>query len=347
MKVLIVLPRIEGGPHVGHMNMVGSFESVYGNNKEFTYELAEMEDSPGYIRTPKDLDERLLKQDFDVALVTPCFQYNVSLETAKKLGKKLSLCIWDSYTEYYGRYPYPAFGSFYANNICHNIRVNYRMFLKSKNVARHHFQKHTPYEYSQYCNILAFDIGVDEEEFSNIYSSWVPLDSRIFTPSLEEEKIYDVTFGGSWHSEERKNMIMSLIDKGIDVKKFGGQRQSNDEDLSWEDYAKYHRMSKIGLNINKNQSLIHKNGRIFELAASNTLMLIKYPEALYSRGKYLFKENQHFLTFNDDNLYDIVKYYLDNPEERIKISTAMHEHYNNNYTASHFWNNVFDIYSKQ
>ena len=336
MKVLIVLPRINGGPHVGHMNIVGSFQAVFGNDPNFSYELAEMEDSPGYIRTPHDLDQRLMKQDFDLAVVTPCFQYNVSLHTAKTLGKRLFLCIWDAYSEFYGKYPYPEFGSFVANNISHDLLTNFRMFIKSKYIARHHFQKYTPYEYSQYCNLLVFTFGIHEQEMPNVYCCWAPLDSRVFTPSTEDEKVYDVSFVGSWHSEERKNMILTLRDQGIDVQKFGGQREKDDKDISWEEYASCLRKSKISLNINKNQSLVHKVGRNFELAASKTFMIAKYPEALKYKGKWAFTPGVHFAAFDDSNLYDVVKYYLNNPEERIKMSTAMHEHYNKNYKTP-YW----------
>ena len=55
---------------------------------------------------------------------------------------------------------------------------------------------------------------------------------------------------------------------------------------------------------------------------------------------------RHFVTFDENNVVDVVKYYLENPDERIKIQNNMHEYWKNNYTAKHFWDNIFRIYNR-
>lgn len=350
MKVLIILPKITGKHDIGKSMFYDTFLEVYKNNPDYECELLfYQENNPDLINTQEQLNRRMLWNDFDICFFVPCFRMTPCLDTAKALGKKLFFFIYDCYYETYHIYPFPEWGTEKSNNICSNRRTNFRMFIKSEKVIRHHIGPHTPFQLSEYSNLMIQDYGVDEEEFPNVYCTFFPHPVNTYKPCKEEEKIYDVSFGGSFHTPERKNTVDILEKAGIEVHKFGLLNVKDDaekETLTHNDFADNISRSKITLNFNRNRGLLHKLSRMYEAAACRTFIMTKDPEPYYSRGKWAFKPGEHFVTFDESNVVDVVRYYLNNPEERIKISNAMHEYWKNNYTSKHFWDSIFNIYNK-
>jgi hypothetical protein len=70
-------------------------------------------------------------------------------------------------------------------------------------------------------------------------------------------------------------------------------------------------------------------------------MLSTHPEAYKFRNRYWFEEGVHYDSMNESNCVDKVRYYLSNPEKRIEMAKAMNQHFHDNYTPMHWWQNIF------
>ena len=70
-----------------------TFLNAFGDNSDFSLEVMNLGNEPGNIKNGKELNEYLQRNEFDIAVVSEERDWVVSLETAKKLGKKLlKLC---------------------------------------------------------------------------------------------------------------------------------------------------------------------------------------------------------------------------------------------------------------
>ena len=181
MKALIIYRYYN--PYKPHINGAeyrwSSFECAFKDDPNFTCEKLYLGDEPGFIKTAKQLNEALLTKEFDIAMVAEEFQYIVYLETAKKLGKKLFICGWDT----------PVATST-------NCYVNFKISLKKSRVWGCLNQPVPVVDFVKYCNYLICDYGYGEL-YPNVYSICPPLDTNIFKVDESIEKDIDVVFCGS------------------------------------------------------------------------------------------------------------------------------------------------------
>ena len=328
MKVLFITEKYVTKPEYGltnqEVNLIGSYKDAFGNDPNFTYEHVTISKEPGSIFTAAEMSHELLTREYDIAVVSQIGECTVSLDTAKKVGKKLFIAIWDA----------PAL-------VTSDLYTNFRLFIKAKPDIGYVKYPCSILDYSEYCNMLAFDFGYGEI-FPNIYGVSVPQDSRYYFPATEEEKIYDVVFCGGIATSERFVITSELKKRGVNIELFGGRGPSG-QNLSFDEYASKHRLAKISLNFGHSGAHRHRKGRIFEIAASNAFMVTTYPETIRFKSNAWFVENKHYASMNESNYYDVVTYYLNNPDLRIQMSNDMHKHYMENYTSKHWWNKIFNM----
>jgi hypothetical protein len=317
MKILIIYDQLKDIDSQACANLVRTFEGAFVDNNE--YELVTKLIAPNHIWSPQELSRVLLTEEFDIAVVAPLWHVHVELHVAKKLGKKLFIHHWDSHS--------PIFTS------CRY--VNLKNFLNSITACGHTFY-HTCREYAEYCNVLLGDYGDGEFE-PNIYCMPIPVDPRKFYPIPEEEKEYELLFSGQLSSDERKYFLSAIRKTDLPFTVTGV-----DSYPDWPEFAAYNRKTKMYLVLNQKASGEgQRKAKIYEAAACGNLALVTHPDVYYDRGKHFFKENEHFVTINKSNYYDVISYYLKNPEERIKIGKQLHDHYIENFSAKAYWYNVF------
>jgi len=328
MKILFITEKYVTTPEYGlgnqEVNLVGSFKDAFENDPNFSFELVTISDEPGSITTSDHMTETLLQKEYDIAVVSQLGECTVTLETAKRIGKKLFICIWDA----------PC-------NVSSDLTTNFRLFAKSVPDIAYLKYPCSIIDYSKYCNVLSFDFGYGKI-LDNIYGVSVPQNSKYYFSAEENEKIYDVTFCGAISTYERYEITNKLKNHGFNINVFGG-RGPNGQNLSFSQYAEKQRLSKISLNFNHSGAHRHRKGRIFEIAASGSFMVTTYPETLKFKSNYWFEENKHFASMNEQNCCEIVKYYLDNNEQRISMSKSMNQTYLDNYSSINWWNKIFDM----
>jgi hypothetical protein len=318
MKVLIVYEKYLnntlalGAPHY---NLVNTFESAFGNDPN--YELITRDISKDDIWSASKLSEVLLETEYDIAVISPAHHVHVEIETAKKVGKKLFICVWDTHCV--------------ATN---NPYINFRIFLKATPDMGVYKYEYSCMEYSEYCNILALDYGIGEM-FPNIYCVATPQDSRILYPVSDSEKEYEIVFNGSMYIPERDFFVSELKKRDYPIHHFGDRSK-----ISLEQWAETHRKSKISLCFNASLFGTQRKGRIYEIASCGNFALVTHPE-VYSchKGKW-FVEGEHFVKIDKDNYLDVIDYYMNNPEARIKIANQLHSFYMENYSEKKWWEDV-------
>lgn len=317
MKVLIIVDKITKLESVAYYHLVTSFKNAFQDDSNYECEVRYI--CPDDIWSHIHLSQVLLESDYDIAVVSPLWQVHVELKTAKKVGKKLFICIWDSHSEM----------------VTSNRDVNFRLFLNSKPVCGHTFQ-HTVNEYSQYCNVLIGDYGTDEIK-SNIYGFHATQDSSIFHPISEEQKNRELLFIGQISTSERKFFIKSIKNANLPFDALDSEKR-----VSWKSFAKIVRESKMYLCLNENNfSLGNRKGKIYEAGACGIMPLVTHPNVYNYKGNKCFIEGKHFVTINKSNYVDVIKYYVDNPEKRIEIAQEMHNHYLEHFSEKPFWYNIF------
>jgi len=309
-----------------HSNLTGSFLSAFENDPDYQLEHLFFSNEPGDIQTAKQLNEELLKREFDIAIVSENQKIVLDINTVKKLGKKLFVCNWDC-----------------NSMVSTDSWVNFRLFIKKPANLDFIQAKHSLLEMSQYCNILNFDYGYGEM-LPNIYGVATPQDSRIFHTVPEDQREYDVLFCGSLHMQERHSILRKLIDNGINVKVVGGKWPPENTLHSFEEYAEQFRKSKISISFNESMFFKkQRKGRIYESISCGALCAMTYPEVVKFRNHSWFEESKHFVSINFNNCVDVIKYYLDNPTERIEIAKAGYEHYQETVAPKVFWNEIFSF----
>lgn len=138
-------------------------------------------------------------------------------------------------------------------------------------------------------------------------------------------KKYDITFFGelskTWY-QGRIDFLKALLKGGFNLTIFG---KTDDEEL--EKYCKpsiygkniYEviQQSKIVLNIHVDQTNIAGNIRLFEITGIGSMLLTDYKQNMNE----LFKEGIEAVTFKTyEEAIKLIKYYLENEEEREKIA---------------------------
>lgn len=140
---------------------------------------------------------------------------------------------------------------------------------------------------------------------------------KAFSPYLHRkylyhsEKSYDIVFVGDFNKEmyqERDKWISRLT-------KLSSKYKILITNTSFgESYAETLNGSKIAFNFCRNNMI---NQKTFEIPACNTLMFIN--EDVENLSSYL-KDKEDCIYYNEDNFEELIEYYLQNNEEREKIT---------------------------
>lgn len=193
---------------------------------------------------------------------------------------------------------------------------------------------------SSFCPQINFDHDMD---YPNVYSMHVPQDETQFYRDDNVVKDIDISFIGSVdsHRPDRAALRDKLINAGFNIF-FGGGRGPSAEyqNLSIEEYTSYFRRSKITLNIQgAHGTHSQRKGRNFECSATGSFMVANYPEMLNG----WFEDGKHYVSYDENNIIEKLKHYLDHEEERKQIANNLYQLHQEKYTAKHFWQKIFDI----
>jgi hypothetical protein len=158
-----------------------------------------------------------------------------------------------------------------------------------------------------------------------------------------KQKIFDVTMLGSYEKERIKllNFLQEkLKDHNIILNKFGGLVNSEiavnaitDKWISWNEYFRTIRQSKICLNSQTDPGRLQIQGKIFEIIGRGTFcMTDEHPDArkiLPSQGVCMYKDY--------DDCLEKILYYLKNEDERESIAAAGNNWFNQYFSYKSFW----------
>jgi hypothetical protein len=314
----------------------GSFYSAFGeNNPDYTIDVIHFGNAPGLIQTPKEMNQEILKRDFDVCIVSEELNFAVEMDVIKKLGKKLFLCCWDT---------------FIATST--NMYINFRVMMKKPRIWGEQNWPIPMIEAAQYCNFIVGDYGKGEI-FPNIYGVGNALDTRVYNMknALEENRVIDVGFNGMFYIQERSKYYEIFQKANIPVTYTGSCNKNiyPAQVLDNKNFAEIFKKTKISLAYTESifgPNNKQRKGRPFEIAACGSFMLSTHPVAYKFKNLCWFEEGVHYDSMDEHNCVDKVRYYLANPEKRIQMANAMNEHFLNNYTPLHWWQDIFK-WSKQ
>lgn len=309
-------------------NLIGSFLSAFENNPYYQYDVHHIGLEEDDIKNSEQLNHSLLTKNFDIALVTEHFEIQLDLETVKKLKKKLFICNWDCFVT-------KNSWSLYNDFLCYISGHHMNNLSKDK-------KKYSLKDLSEYCNILNFDYGIDEF-FPNIFGMMCPQDTRMFFPSSEENKVYDVLFNGNIHMKERADHINKIYNSGIDIKTTGGFLKP-EMLLPLAYYADQHRKAKISLSFNGSMFFgVQRKGRISEILASKSMCAMTHPLVLSFYDKKWMQDGVHYISIDIENCVEKINYYLQNPVERIRIAESGYNYFMEHFSPLVFWKKIFEI----
>ena len=139
-------------------------------------------------------------------------------------------------------------------------------------------------------------------------------------------------WGYHWNKVSKKNPVY----KGIQKQQFHGNKKLADV----KKMCKVFNNTKINLNIHYPHSIESVNLRTFEISATKSFQLCDNFKDL----KNLYKPNKEIVTYdNIAELKEKIDYYLDNKEERHKISQKAYERTIKDHT---FVNRYKEMFSK-
>lgn len=331
MKVLMIynLYYENDKNSISHQDKIrSSFETAFGDDENYTYETIHFGTGPGFVKDAKEMNEALLSKDFDIALVSEELDFIVYLDTAKKLGKKLFLFHWDT---------------FVAQSS--DLYINFRICMKKPRIWGEFKQPVSVQEFAQYCNVLIADYGYGEV-FPNMYCVNTPIDTRYYNTDGVIERDIDVGHNGMFYIPERNRYAEIFQKANLPVVYTGSsnKRIYPAQVLPLNDFAEIYKRSKISLCFT--ESVFgplnrQRKGRIYEVAACGSFLLLTHPEVLKSNKGAWFKEGEHFDSINEANCVDKIRYYLNNPEKRIAMAQAMHEEFLKTCSPRVWWENIF------
>lgn len=129
------------------------------------------------------------------------------------------------------------------------------------------------------------------------------------------QKIYDVGWVGRLDGQSyslRRRYINGLQERFV--------MNGIDRYYTLDEMANIYQQSKIVINLSRDDYLQDANLRCFEVMASGALLITPRPTELSEIG---FIEGTHYVTFENENqMYEIVEYYLKNEEERELIAQS-------------------------
>jgi hypothetical protein len=333
VKVLLVYnPWNPRKPKLSHydMKLRGSFEAAFENSTEHSYEVLHFGFEPGLIVDNDELNSEILKKDFDVCMVAEELHFHIKLDTAKKLGKKLFLNVWDTWI-----------------SVALLPSVNFSLAYKSPRIWGEHYQPHSMKELSEYCNILVTDYGYGEI-YPNVYGVFNSVDTRFFNNKNVSEKLIDVGHNGTLYIQERLKYAEMFQRNNINVNYNGneivnGRIQSGY--TSDQEYANIFRNTKISLCFTDSIFGIkwkQRKGRVSEIASCGSFMLATNPEVFTFKGKKWFDIGVHYDSINEQDCVDKVRFYLNNPDKREAMSKAFHEKWMETTGPVAYWNQIFE-----
>jgi len=152
---------------------------------------------------------------------------------------------------------------------------------------------------------------------------WLPLacDTAVHK-KYEIPRLFDIGFVGSMDSKytQRVSLLKKLSDK-YDVLA---------TNVKYTDMAKIYSQSRIGFNKSLKGDL---NMRVFEVMSCGTMLLT---DRINNGMEELFKNKKHLVLYNDENeMLELVEYYLDNEEERERIAREGQREVHKKHTYEH------------
>jgi len=164
---------------------------------------------------------------------------------------------------------------------------------------------------------------------------WTPQDEKLYFK--EDGKNIPCTFLGTVRPGERQDFLSYAISVKAPVMVRGGQRQ---EKLSSEQYASLMRKSLMTLNFPWCPGNFYQaKGRVYEALASSTLVL----ERKNDFTSKVIKPGVEYVEFETpQDMVEKIKFYLNNSEERNKITAAGHEAYKARFSSKHYWTKYFE-----
>jgi len=176
------------------------------------------------------------------------------------------------------------------------------------------------------------------EKFKEVHPKvfWLPLaaDPDIHK-RYDEEQIYDVAYIGSLNPKTYKKRIelIERLSKEFNVIARHG--------VYLDDLAKIYGKSKLVLNKSLNKEL---NMRVFEaLSCGRCLVTDKISDGMED----LFKDRKHLVLYEDSNLQELVRYLLENEEEREKIAHNGQKEVYNYHTYFHRASFILDAINRR
>lgn len=172
---------------------------------------------------------------------------------------------------------------------------------------------------------LVKDLGVDvvlhsvyghEKLFPNTKNFWFPnaYPDDLISPIENIDKIYDIGFCGNINN---RHSYLNLIEQNFKLKK--------DIFVIGDDMVKSINQYKIHFNRNISDDI---NYRTFETLGCKTFLITNETSGL----KHLFDIGNNIITYTDKNFLDVIRYYLNNDDEREKITELGYNHVKNNHT---------------
>jgi spore maturation protein CgeB len=163
----------------------------------------------------------------------------------------------------------------------------------------------------------------EAKENGRVY--WLPLAAEPKVhKKFETPKLFDVGFVGNMNPKlhpERAKLLKKLSAK-YNVLAVSG--------LHYENMAKVYSISKIGFNKSINKDL---NMRIFEIMSCGTMLLT---DKINNGMNDLFVNKKHLVTYeNEEELDELVHYYLENEGEREKIAREGQKEVHEKHTYEH------------
>jgi len=183
---------------------------------------------------------------------------------------------------------------------------------------------------------LTIDYTFDDAP-EKVISMWTPQSPKLYYGDPSSDRPIDVAHAGRLDARpERRLALEALSERGIVVAHSGGQKEDR---LAPDDYGKMFRTSKIMLDFTPH---LHK-GRVWETTLSGALLLA----ADTAQINRWFIPGEEYATYkmegeepNFDDLAEKICYYLDRPEERLRIAQNGFLRANKDYSHIAWWSTV-------
>ncbi|MFA0749852.1 MAG: hypothetical protein SLRJCFUN_000255 [Candidatus Fervidibacter sp.] len=143
------------------------------------------------------------------------------------------------------------------------------------------------------------------------------VDAEVFQ-GPELERVYEVGWVGRIDAPiyKTRQRVLGLLSERFRMNEWWRPH-------SYEEMAEVYRRSKIVVNVGGDDYPEDANLRVFEAMAAGALLITQLPSELFLLG---FEEREHFVGYRkEQELPDIIRYYLDHESERRRIAEAGRE----------------------